>query len=158
MSERVTEENKEKLNRIYYHNRLISDKKQTLLAPEGCIKNPNINAEIPPKEQIQGKNLICPYCLRIAEYYKFKFRKGELFECEHCKSKLRAYTLMYMYNIFQDRDNFIPVYAEWVYNNRTNGFFQKIDFQDWNQQLSFLGIQYEFWENYKRIKGENQHE
>jgi cupin superfamily acireductone dioxygenase involved in methionine salvage len=49
-------------------------------------------------------------------------------------------------------------YAQWVYNYRLSGFFSKINFEKWNKKLKDLGIAYEFWEEYKKLKGEENQE
>jgi hypothetical protein len=52
----------------------------------------------------------------------------------------------------------ISEFAQWVYNYRLNGFFDKIDFANWNKQLKLNGISTEFWEEYRKYKGESQDE
>jgi hypothetical protein len=51
-------------------------------------------------------------------------------------------------------------FARWVFEYRLSGFWEKVfpNFETWNKKLKDLGINYEFWENYKRLKGDNESE
>jgi hypothetical protein len=51
-------------------------------------------------------------------------------------------------------------YAKWVYEYRLSGFFTKLksgnnSFEKWNKKMKELGINYEFWDEYKKLKGED---
>jgi len=49
----------------------------------------------------------------------------------------------------------VKEFAFWVYEYRLNGFFKKIDFKQWTQQLYLMGISKQFWEHYRNFKGIN---
>jgi len=62
---------------------------------------------------------------------------------------MRVKTILYI----QECSN--QEYARWVYEYRLSGFFKKINFDLWAKKLKDLGIAYEFWEEYKKLKGED---
>lgn len=47
-------------------------------------------------------------------------------------------------------------YAEWVYDYRRRGFFQKVPFKKWCDRMHKIGISFRFWKKYKQLKGESE--
>lgn len=125
--------------------KLRYDKQQTILTKKGCKINPHHYAE---KElNLKWNNIItCPFCLNHNYLYDFRKISG-FFECPFCKSRMRNTSLIVNMDIAK--------FARWVYGYRLNGFWQKVfpDFNAWNKKLRELDISYDFWENYKRLKG-----
>lgn len=114
--------------------------------------NNNSYAQVPILDQIKGKELTCPYCINTNKSENYKpTNRIDITECPNCKNHVMYKTLIYITSL---KD--VSEFAEWVYNNRINEFFQKINFEKFNEKLFELGISREFWDNYKRLKGENQ--
>ena len=88
---------------------------------------------------------ICPFCLETSN--KFIIENKGLIKCPNCSNFMRLKTLLFV------KDCTNKEYAKWVYEYRLSGFFKKINFEQWTKKLKELGIAYEFWEEYKKLKG-----
>jgi hypothetical protein len=95
--------------------------------------------------------ILCPFCLNANTYSKFVKDRAWI-TCPNCKELLTVKTALTIIKMNPEE------YAKWVFIYRHSGFFQKIDFKKWNQKLKEIGINIEFWEVYKRLKGEEQAE
>lgn len=131
------------------------DKQQMQFATDGTlIINKKVIDEKTPLEALINKSkfYICPFCLEKTNNYIIK-NKG-LIECPNCLIGMRIKTLLFI----QDCTN--QEYARWVYEYRLSGFFGKLksgnnSFEKWNNKMHELGISYEFWDEYKKLKGED---
>ena len=45
-------------------------------------------------------------------------------------------------------------YAQFVFDYRTSGFWQKIVFATWSKHLKMMNWSQPFWDEYKRLKGD----
>ena len=129
------------------------DKKQLQFALDGSIiiNKTVLNEQTPIDAIINEQNYyLCPFCLEKSNKYTIK-NKG-LICCPNCLVDMKVKTILFV----QDCSN--QEYAQWVYNYRLSGFFSKINFEKWNKKLKDLGIAYEFWEEYKKLKGEENQE
>lgn len=132
----------------------LYDKMQTRLG-ENCLPIPN-NFKFAKKnlsDIVKDKMLICPFCLTPNYLSSFEFDKG-LYKCEKCKNRMHESTLINMFNWFNSPIIDSESYAKWVFGYRINGFFQKINFKEWNTQLWKFGISQDFWGYYNKYKGE----
>lgn len=140
--------------------KIKSDILQTFFSNNGKIeKNKRKFATLELKDLIKDKNLICPFCLQIGKLNKFPFSKG-LFKCTNCQNKMTRKTLKNMFDWFNSGyDIDVIAYAKWVYEYRLNGFWQKIiSFEQFNKRLYEEKILRQFWDEYKRLKGEYKEE
>jgi predicted RNA-binding Zn-ribbon protein involved in translation (DUF1610 family) len=94
---------------------------------------------------------LCPFCLHPDYYFRFQvtLKSGKVsgkYLCPECGKTMRRESLT---------KNMLPEeYAEWVYEYSGFGFWQKINFKQWNERLYQLGISRPFWDKYKSLKGE----
>lgn len=164
--EQLTDKQKNELMKLYQLSecKTAQDKQQTILSEFGILPNPYKFAKLFFKDKVKDKSLICPFCLRIQQLKDFTYAKG-FYLCS-CGNQMTEKTLSYMFDIFNVETVKTELFAQWVYNYRLNGFFSKIcldieeitkdnRFQEWNNRLHNFGISYDFWENYKRLKGES---
>lgn len=132
------------------------DKQQTILTENTIKPNPRKYAETQLEDQY-NKKVICPFCLTWTTIQKMListksgYNKG-LGCCPNCHNNIQFKTL---FNMLEWEP---PQFAKWIYDYRLTGFWQKIkpSFQEWNKQLYNLGFGFgkEFWDTYKRLKGE----
>jgi hypothetical protein len=126
------------------------NKKQLQFALDGSlIINKKVLDEQTPIDAIINEQnyYLCPFCLEKSNKYIIE-NKG-LVKCPNCLVNMKVKTILFV----QDCSN--QEYAKWVYEYRLSGFFKKINFEKWSKKLKELGIVYEFWEEYKRLKGED---
>ena len=167
--ENLTEKQKKEIMAAYKVSecKTAQDKLQTILTENGILPNPHKYAKLFFKDKVKNKSLICPFCLNIQQLEDFTYSKG--FYLCRCGNNLTEKTLSYMFDIFNVETVKTDLFAQWVYNYRLNGFFSKIcldteeltkdlRFNEWCSRLHNLGISYDFWENYKRLKGETPKE
>lgn len=136
--------------------KVLYDIKQYKLNPDLSISKNNFKFAEKKNDMKYNDIVLCPFCLMSYELGKFELRKG-LRVCPCCSSKLKLSTLA-------EIDNF-DKFVQFVFNYRLNGFWNKIcldvpqtnpdaRFNAWNSRLKSLGLSYDFWENYKRLKGD----
>jgi hypothetical protein len=126
------------------------DKKQMQFAIDGTliINQKIINEQTPINVLINNSNIwICPFCLE--ESNKFSIESHGLIKCPNCKVEMKIKTLLFV----KECSNID--YARWVFEYRLSGFFSKINFEKWNKKMKDLGISYEFWNEYKKLRGDN---
>jgi len=127
------------------------DKKQLQFALDGTliINQKVVNEDTPINALINSSNFwICPFCLETSN--KFTIESHGLVRCNNCSVDMKVKTLLFV----KDCSN--EDYAKWVFNYRLSGFFHKVNFEKWNQKMKDLGISFEFWDEYKKLKGENE--
>lgn len=131
------------------------DKQQMQFAIDGSIiiNKKVIDEQTPLTALINKSNYwICPFCLVLSNNFTIE-NKG-LIVCNNCLIGMRLKTLLFI----KDCSNI--EYANWVFNYRLSGFFAKLksgnnSFEKWNKKMKDNGMSYEFWEEYKKLKGEN---
>lgn len=131
-------------------DKLDRDLNQTKLSSSGCVSNIAKYA----KKDLQinfNEMVLCPFCLEWSEWHLFKRTKG-FYECIHCHNHM---TFKTAYNIRKMNPR---EFAKWVFDYRMNGFFSKINFQKWNNNLYEYGLSFEFWQEYKKLRGDNLNE
>jgi hypothetical protein len=134
--------------------KLEYDKRQMQFAIDGTliINKRIINEKTPILALInEAKYWICPFCLETSN--KFIIENKGLIKCPNCLINMKIKTLLFV------KDCTNQEYAKWVYEYRLSGFFTKLksgnnSFEKWNKKMQELGINYEFWEEYKKLKGE----
>jgi len=127
------------------------DRKQTKLDAEGYKPNKAKYAK-DFYEFDFNKKYLCPFCLELNEGYKFNSNHG-YFRCPNCKNQMMLKTLNNILSMSNTE------FAKWVFDYRLNGFWDKIpDFEKWNNNLYILGISREFWEEYKKLRGDSKND
>jgi hypothetical protein len=129
------------------------DKKQTQFALDGelIINQKVIDDNTPIEALINSSNFwICPFCLETSN--KFIIENKGLIKCPNCSNLMKLKTLLFVKDCSNEE------YAKWVFNYRLSGFFKKINFEKWISKMKELGMSYEFWEEYKKLKGDNEKE
>lgn len=131
------------------------DKLQTKLNVNGTTPNDFKFAKIPLADILKEKATLCPFCLHQNFITHFIYNQG-FYQCVFCKNKMTEKTILNMIQWFTECNSpNIKEFAKWVYNYRLSGFFQKIQFKEWNEALKDLGLSYDFWGYYNQFKGEN---
>jgi hypothetical protein len=131
------------------------DTKQMQFAIDGTliINKKIIDEQTPIIALINEKNFwICPFCLETSN--KFIIENKGLIKCPNCLISMKMKTLLFIKDCSNEE------YARWVYEYRLSGFFFKLksgnnSFEKWNKKMKELGFSYEFWDEYKRLKGED---
>lgn len=135
----------------------LYDKLQFRLGKNGITPNTFKYARKEVKDLIKNNRLLCPFCLEIFHLSDFIYINS-LYKCKNCNNRITGKTLEIVFKLLCCEKPDIEGFAKWVYGYRLNGFFQKINFEKWNKNLHFLGFSYEFWDYYKKLKGENKKE
>ncbi len=126
------------------------DKKQLQFALDGTlIINKKVIDEQTPLIALinEGNFWICPFCLETSN--KFIIENKGLIKCSNCSNFMRLKTLLFV------KDCTNQEYAKWVFEYRLSGFFKKVNFDLWTKKMKELNISYEFWEEYRKLKGED---
>lgn len=108
----------------------------------------------------------CPFCLALNQFSRFLIsgKKGinrGSGKCPNCGLGMKLETLQKMQEwTKKGNSSGVIFYAEWVYEYRSSGFWQKIHayFPEWKKYLSMMGWTKEFWEKYKALKEENNYD
>jgi len=131
------------------------DKSQMVLCSSGIKANPNIVAVAHEYILPLDKKVSCPFCLGLSEFRKFLVSNKAgisrtMGECQLCGEgmQLRSIALL--------AKGDAASYAKWVFIYR--GFWKKIKFNQWKGRLELIGWTQEFWDEYKRLKGEREKE
>jgi hypothetical protein len=158
----------ERLRRL--DERLRKDRCQTVFGrSEAAVieVNPRKFAEVSQKGIDPYVNTRCPFCLSFLPFSKFlvslKSKKGKGLgfdrgkgKCPECGQGMRLDTLLSMRKWLLEGPlgEGVKLYARWVFDYRKSGFFQKIKFSQFNSMLKSMKVQREFWDEYKRLKGD----
>jgi hypothetical protein len=144
---RLTKYNREQL--------ICFDKEQTFLNNDLSIKQNDYHfAEKIIRLELNNK-VLCPFCLSYDILRKFLIIKKDginkhLAYCPFCRVSLQVKTLLTVTKMNMKE------FAKWVfeYNFGKNSFFNKVNFKEWNKKLKIMGLATEFWDEYKKLKGE----
>jgi len=120
---------------------------QSSLFPQPAVTLKTTRIETVDTQQ----QVACPYCLTIDKVQVFlKSTKKGVHKsqglCPHCKNGMLMRTLLAEMTPEQ--------YADWVAEMVGYGFWQKIPYTTWRDNLSKLGWAGAFWAKYKALKGE----
>lgn len=137
------------------------DKQQTLFFSTGkstsIVENTHRFAKLEARGLDPFKNVTCPYCLsymKLRTYLKstkkgFNKKDGK---CSLCGNSFELETLVKMGKWTPEE------YAQYVYNSRRSGFWQKIKFYEWKERMELMGWLKQFWDAYKKLKIEDSQE
>jgi transcription elongation factor Elf1 len=130
-----------------------ADSLQTIFDVQGIIRRKPKPLKRRPLDIQETVN--CPFCLYEGQLRLFLIstKKGLSIreaKCPECKNT------MYMDTLTAERT--ITEYALWVFQYAKSGFFKKIPFQTWAMRLKILGVSQDFWDAYKRYRGDNDEE
>ncbi len=92
----------------------------------------------------------CPFCLYKAKLSAFFISTKTGIsqanaKCPECHNGMRMKSLW--------NDMGASQYAEWVFNYRLSGFWQKCPFAVWKKRLKEIGWSTAFWARYRELKG-----
>lgn len=132
---------------------IITDKKQYVLdagSEQGAKKKEEL---IKVVTELKSPIFYCPFCLSFGKLSAFEYKtpKGNVskgVKCPDCKNKMLRKSITNTMSAEQ--------YAEWVFDYRKSGFWQKCNFAVWNERLYKLGLSHRFWEKYRLLKGEHK--
>ena len=132
-----------------------ADKQQTRLGADGKLKP----AKVQQVTEFTSANYMmmvsCPFCLHDDKLQAFlvSTKKGisqSKAACPECKNGMMMISLTADWTPEQ--------YAEWVFEYRKSGFWQKCKFSIWKDRLYKRGWSKQFWEKYKALKGSDESE
>lgn len=129
--------------------KLEYDKKQMQFSIDGSlIINSKVIDECTPIHILINKDnyYLCPFCLE--NHNNFSVESHGLVKCSKCNNQMKPKTLIFVTHCTNEE------FAKWVFEYRLSGFFKKINFVQWNKKLKELGIAKEFWDEYKKFKGD----
>jgi len=94
---------------------------------------------------------LCPFCLFSGESHKFvvSVKKGfhqKLGECPRCHNKSQWTTLK--------RRWMVKAFADWCFAYSMSGFWNKVKYKDFNEDLRIRGVLNAFWTRYRELKGD----
>lgn len=135
-----------------------NDMQQTVFyqEPQGetCFKgNPNKYAQITTRGIDPFQNTTCPFCLSYHRLRAFLISTKKGFDrgtgkCPSCGLKMHLKTLVSM-------EKWTPEeYARFVFDYRSSGFWQKINFATWKNRLRLMKWTERFWNEYKLLRGD----
>lgn len=120
--------------------KITFDKKQTKFKENGLTDIEEVMINF-------NKIYLCPFCLYKGKYGTFLTSiRQDLVKCPECDNSILVETLV--------KEMTVKEFARWVYRYSFSGFWQKCNFKIFNKRLMFMGIAREFWDEYKRLKGE----
>lgn len=128
-----------------------TDKNQARFTTEGtCLLPPS---PLPLHTLNLNLTVTCPFCLHQAKLRQFLIstKKGISTAralCRNCNNTMNMNSLT--------NEMTIEEYARWCFNYSLSGFWQKVPFTRWSTRLREFGWAREFWDNYKRFKGETE--
>lgn len=127
---------------------------QTCFRPDGSLRPlPTVHVESSSIDV--EKMVMCPFCLATNKIQRFLVStktgiSSSKAECPECKNGMLMRTLL--------REWTPEAFAEWVYEYRRSGYWQKVQFEAWKKRLEQLGWSRPFWDHYGQIKEENKGE
>jgi hypothetical protein len=103
------------------------------------------------------KDVTCPFCLGLNKLRLFLISTKKGYDrgrgkCPLCDQGIKLQTLINMSSWTPEQ------YAAFVFDYRRSGFWQKIQFSTWKKRLGMMGWTRQFWDEYKKLKGESSDE
>ena len=148
------------LQKRHWHNQEKSEKdlQQQIFfktdSQEVSLKgNPHKFATVTEKGIDPFKSTTCPFCLSYSKLRLFLISTKKGFDrgrglCPVCGQGMKLQTLVKMEKWSAKE------YAQFVFDYRTSGFWQKIVFATWSKHLKMMNWSQPFWDEYKRLKGD----
>ena len=127
------------------------DEDQTIFVAGQVTERPRPRSEVVPKNE----RAMCPFCFYVDRPDRFiistrkGFHKG-LGQCPHCQMRAQWKTL--------NRKWTAEEYAEWVYAYKADGFWQRINFNEFKKGLQLQGWTAPFWLKYNALKSSGEDE
>lgn len=131
------------------------DKDQTRLGMDGKLK-PTHNQMVTITTTVNFNMMVsCPFCLHDDKLKAFlvSTKKGisqKKANCPECHNGMMMKSLT--------ADWTPEEYAEWVFEYRRSGFWQKCKFSTWKDRLYKRGWSKRFWDKYRELKGSDESE
>jgi len=116
--------------------------------------NPHRYAQLTAKGVDPYRMTTCPFCLGYSRLRAFlqSTKKGfnrKTGRCPLCGKGANLTTLVAM-------ETWTPEeYAKFVFDYRSSGFWQKINFNQWKDRLKIMGWTRQFWDTYKELRGDS---
>ena len=138
--------------KIKYKRQLMkTDKKQLTFTANGEVAKKKDNEGTRVALELLSPLYCCPFCLYAGKVHTFEMKtpKGNTskrYKCPECNAIMVKRTL--------EKKMDAEEYAEWVFDYRLSGFWQKCNFKVWKERLYKLGMSHKFWEKYRLLKGE----
>lgn len=140
-----------------YHMRekAKDDKHQLRIGIDGKLKPSKMQMVTVVVSANYNQMVMCPFCLHAAKLQAFlvSTKKGisqSKAACPECKNGMMMKSLTTEWSPEE--------YADWVYNYRSMGFWQKVPFNLWKERLHKIGWSHRFWTRYKELKGSDESE
>ena len=115
--------------------------------------NPNQWVKFTEKGIDPFKNTTCPFCLGYNRLRLFLVSTKKGYDrgsgkCPLCGKGAKLQTLVKMETWGPEE------YAAFVFDYRSSGFWQKIKFDTWKKRLGMMGWNEQFWNEYRRLRGD----
>jgi hypothetical protein len=138
------------------HGRYVRDskskdnKKQSRFDKSGWLQPVDKEVEVVFTGASINEQVMCPFCLYQAKLSAFFIsnKKGISQTNAHCPDCNHDMRMKSLWNNWGAKE-----YAEWVFDYRHSGFWQKCPFAKWKERLHKIGWAHEFWTRYKELKG-----
>lgn len=116
--------------------------------------NPHRYAQFTEKGVDPYHMTTCPFCLGYSRLRAFlqSTKKGfnrKAGKCPLCGKGANLDTLIKMETWTAEE------YAKFVFDYRSSGFWQKINFSQWKDRLKIMGWTQIFWDAYKQLRGDS---
>jgi hypothetical protein len=123
---------------------------QAKLTTTGELKLTDKREPAKPFVLDETNQYMCPFCLHIGYQREFLIYKDDKpvtyrVQCPECENTFLMKTLMSEWSIIE--------FADWVADYVHSGFWQKCDFEKFNQRLKELGWARLFWDRYRAVTG-----
>ncbi len=128
----------------------LRDKQQLQIDTLKPMSNPLAEKQVDLKQQ----TAICPFCLFTNDLSKFLYSCGSGFHkrlgvCPECKHKSELRTLVTIPTMTPQE------YAQFVFDYRLSGFWEKCNFKVWRERLDSEPEQArKFWNRYYDLRGD----
>jgi hypothetical protein len=115
--------------------------------------NPNKYAKLTEKGVDPFRNTTCPFCLGYNRLRLFLVSTKKGYDrgkgkCPLCGQGAKLQTLVKMETWGPEE------YAQFVFDYRSSGFWQKIKFHEWKKRLTLMCWTEQFWNEYRRLRGD----
>ena len=92
---------------------------------------------------------LCPFCLYKGKFGEFlSSNRINIVICPECENNMMIETLVNEMSIEQ--------FARWVFDYALTGFWEKCKYEIFNKRLYKMGLSRRFWDEYKRLKGDEE--
>ena len=135
--------------RYAIRERTINDKQKSTFDSHGWFVKPAPQSKTEFTAANVNVRVYCPFCLYEDKLQAFLISNKEGISqgkalCPDCNNSMMMKSL---YNDWTTKQ-----YAEWVFNYRRSGFWQKCPHDKWKKRLFAAGMVKEFWDTYKELQ------